>query len=261
MDAAEPVAAGGRRAWISPTAQCGTSELLVGRLVAICAFRDDRRKRGIARNGFRTETCAGRFYLLLQESGKPISIEAGCNRRQILDNSGPRSTYEPSSSPEEACIHCDRQARRARLGVDGGDALLVSRRRTRRTSGAFWINEDLSAGGKNRIRGGGDLLQRLPAPGPVNCDLFRDDEIEAKQRDIGQLPFKDNGEIGGVFEKGESLEKGLMLGCDENPTMWDVLDAAVFHLEPTNMLEKPDRNRPPDRGKRKYSSPAAKNHR
>ena len=123
--------------------------------------------------------------------------------------------------------------------------MLVFRRRAGDAPGSLRVNEDLPSGGEHCFGGGGDLLQRLPAPPAIDCDLLRDDEIEAKQRHVGELALEDDGEVGRIFEQREGLKKRLMLGGDQDRARRDVLDPAIFELEAADRLQKPDGNGAP----------------
>ena len=114
------------------------------------------------------------------------------------------------------------------------------------TARSLRVNEHLSPGGEHGLGGAGDLLQRLPAPPAIDRDLLRDDQIEAEQRNVGQLALEDDGEVGRVFEEREGLEKRLMLGGNQHCAGGNVLDAAIFEPETADRFQKPDGNRAPE---------------
>ena len=60
----------------------------------------------------------------------------------------------------------------ARRDVKRGDAVLVHWRRPRKTPRPLRVNEHLSPGGEHGLGGGGDLVQRLPAPPAIDRDLL-----------------------------------------------------------------------------------------
>jgi hypothetical protein len=165
---------------------------------------------------FRVEAGAGGFDCRFQALAEGVAVKPGRDYGQIFDHGHAWAPEEAVPAPEQAGIDRDRQAGDARPGIESGRALLVFRRRAGDAPGSLRVNEDLPSGGEHCFGGGGDLLQRLPAPPAVDCDLLRDDEIEAKQRHVGELALEDDGEVGRIFEQREGLKKRLMLGGDQD---------------------------------------------
>ena len=163
-----------------------------------------------------------------------LNVDAVEPRRddgQIFDDGDAWAAQEAAAPPEQPGVDGDRQAGNVRRRVERRGAVLVHRRRAGQTPRSLRVNEHLSSGGEHGLRGAGDLLQRLPAPPAINRDLLRDDEIEAEQRNVGELPLEDDGEVRRVFEQREGLEKRLMLGGDQDCAGRDILDAAIFEPE------------------------------
>ena len=144
-------------------------------------------------------------------------------------------------------------------GVDRRDPLFVARRRSWQAPGSLGIDEHLPTGGEDRPRRFDDLLKRLTALGPVDRDLPGDDQVEAEQRDVGELALEDDREVGRIFEQREGLEKRLMLGRDQHRALGDILDPAIFDLEPADRLEKPDGHGPPQFGQAEDAASPAEN--
>ena len=123
------------------------------------------------------------------------------------------------------------------------------------------VNEHLSSRCENGLGCRGDLLQSPPPAPSVNGDLLRNDEVQAEQRDVGQLAFEDDGEVGRVFEQREGLQKRLMLGGDQDCAGRNVLKPAIFELEPADCFQKPDRDLAPQACEGKNGSSAEQHRR
>ena len=81
----------------------------------------------------------------LQPRREGVAVEAGRDRRQIFDHRDARAAREAAPAPEQPGVERDRQAGRAGVGVERGDAELVARRRAGRPARALGIDDHLPA--------------------------------------------------------------------------------------------------------------------
>ena len=120
------------------------------------------------------------------------------------------------------------------------DALFVQGRGARETARTLRVNEHLPSGGEDKFCRAGNLLKSLPAPPSINGDLLRNDEIEAEQRNVGELALENDGEVRRVFEQRKGFEKGLVLGRNQDRARGNVLDSPIFEPKTAIAFQKPD---------------------
>ena len=97
----------------------------------------------MARQRFGDETIGGALQTLRQLGQKGPCVEARFDHRQELDQNLSGLAQKAAARPEHAGVQRHGQQRRARLGVDMGDAIPVGGRRADRPARPLGKDEDL----------------------------------------------------------------------------------------------------------------------
>ncbi len=187
----------------------------------------------------RDEARGGGLDLALELGEELIACEAGRDRIEHLDADGSGIAPHRPARPEQAGIERNRQAGDAHLRVEVGDAVFVARRRARCPARAFRKDDDLAAALYFTARIGVHRRERLRPFAAIDRDHAGLPCVPAEERDPHQLTLHDVGGVGKDQQQREGLPQRLMLGCDQQRTGRDLLDAAKLDLGAAHDPQQP----------------------